>query len=209
MKWNLKSRRWRFACGRLLQGGGTELNGDVPCFSFLQPNRNITWADILGSAQAKPFLSRAQQKQELWGNLLRIFCRKLQFPQHNDLTWDQARLHAPRHLLLKTLISSYCWGRSFISQVLDMFYHGENHPRDMNTIRQNRSIPEYKRLSSAVWRQWNWCPTETLALQPRSIAYYSCMAHFTQEPIQKTLYSIDSIVSRSLAVADSEIHFPP
>lgn len=27
-----------------------------------------------------------------------------------------------------------------------MFYHGENQPRDMNAIRQNRSIPENKRL---------------------------------------------------------------
>lgn len=143
---------------------------------------------------------------------MRIFCRKLeflQFPLQTQFTWDRVCSHAPRHLLLKTLISSYCWGRSFHSRVLDMFYHGENHPRDMNMIRQNQSMPEYKRLSSAVWRQWNWCPTETLPLQHRSIAYYSCMAHFTQEPIQKTLYCIDSIVSRSLAVADAEIHFPP
>lgn len=74
--------------------------------------------------------------QKIWG------C----FGGSTSFIWDRLQSCAPRHLLLKTLISSYCWGRRFNSQLLDMFYHGENHPRDMNAIRQNRSIPEYKRL---------------------------------------------------------------
>lgn len=51
--------------------------------------------------------------------------------------------------------------------------------------------------------------TELLAVDYQSIGLYSCIAHFTRAPIQTVLYSIDSIVSGSLAIPQhGEIHFP-
>lgn len=79
----------------------------------------------------------------------------------------------------------------------------------MSAIHQSKSIQYIITLWKPMCMQWNMYSTELLAVDYQSIGLYSCIAHFTQEPIQTVLYGIDSILSGSLAIPQhGEIHSP-
>lgn len=72
-------------------------------------------------------------------------------------------------------------------------------------------INQYKILSlcGSLCACSETCATVLFAVDYQSIGLYSCIAHFTREPIQTVLYSIDRIVSGSLATQQhSGISFP-